>query len=330
MLEVVIVGSGNRVLNDFFPILIYLHKIKKLKVIGVVNRTKKNSELLLNYFKCNYYENLDKLFINNKKNLNVILSVNSKIKDSLVKCLVKKNCNILIDTPTSHSFKLLNKLSKYKYSICTAEDFIYNPITLRFLSIVKNQTSKNFQIYNKNFTTNYHFFSLIKYFVTEKILHCKVETNLNSKNSILNEKINFSNITFKSDTPFNKRDNSIDKELIYNDIENNKISSNEIIDQLSIEYIQKKDNIFLYLNEYLKKDKNFCESHIIKFKKIMKLIGLMNVIEQWFLAIISKNKIFYSTDYASDILLLLKSSSISRILNISICPNKIKFLKNLL
>ena len=48
MLEVVIVGSGNRVLNDFFPILIYLHKIKKLKVIGVVNRTKKNSELLLN------------------------------------------------------------------------------------------------------------------------------------------------------------------------------------------------------------------------------------------------------------------------------------------
>ena len=58
----------------------------------------------------------------------------------------------------------------------------------------------------------------------------------------------------------------------------------------------------------------------------MKLIGLMNVIEQWFLAI-HQNKIFYSTEYASDILLILKSSSISRILNISISPNKIKFLK---
>lgn len=114
MLEVLIVGSGNRVLKDFFPILIYLHEIKKLKVIGVVNRTKTNSEYLLSYFKCNYYENLDELFINNNQNLNVILSVNSKIKDYFVKYLVKKNCNILIDTPTSHSFKLLNKLSKYK------------------------------------------------------------------------------------------------------------------------------------------------------------------------------------------------------------------------
>jgi hypothetical protein len=330
MLEVVIVGSGNRVLKDFFPLLIYLHKIKKLKVIGVVNRTKANCELLLSYFKCNYYENLDELFKNNKQNLNVILSVKSKIKDNFVKYLVKKNCNILIDTPTSHSFKLLNKLSKYKYSICTAEDFLYNPIILRFLSVIKNLKSKKFQIYNKNFTTNYHFFSLIKYFVNEKTLHCKVETNLKPKDSILNEKINFSNITFKSETPLNKRDNLIDKELIYNDLENIRISSNEIIDQLAIEYAKRKDNLFLYLNEYLIKYKVFCQSDKLKFKKIMKLIGLKNVIEQWFLAITSKNKIFYSTDYASDILLLLKSSSISRILNISINPKKIKFLKNLL
>ena len=44
MLEIIIVGSGNRIKKDYFPILNYLEKTNKLKITGVVNRTKKNSQ----------------------------------------------------------------------------------------------------------------------------------------------------------------------------------------------------------------------------------------------------------------------------------------------
>lgn len=327
MLEIIIVGSGNRMIKDYLPILIYLEKTNKLKIKGVVNRTKKNSQYLLKQFKCKYYKNMDELFANNKKKLNVILSVNSEIKDSFMKHLISRNCNILVDTPPSQSLKLLNKVNYYESSICFAEDFLLNPITLRFLNLVKKESFENLIIYNRNYTANYHFFSLIKHFINEKILNCKVKSTLNLKNLILKEKISYNEIVFISETFLNHRNLLKNNELYFKNLYNLKISTNDILNQLQVEYVENRDNFFLYLNDYLKKDYSLLDLNNFKFKKIMKLIGLKSTIELWLESFSSKNVKFYSSDYALEIMLLLKSSSISRRLNVSIYPTKIKFLK---
>ena len=327
MLEIIIIGSGNRVIKDYLPILIYLEKTNKLKVTGVVNRTKKNSQYLLKQFKCKYYKNMDELFVNNKKKLNIILSVNLEVKDSFMKYLISKKCNILVDTPPTKSLKLLNKVNYYENSIYFAEDFLLNPITLRFLNLVKKKSIVNFIICNKNYTANYHFFSLIKHFINEKILNCNVKSILNSKNLILKEKISYNEKVFISETFFNHRNLLKNNELYFKDLNNFKISTNDIFNQLQVEYVKNKDNFFLYLNDYLKRDYSFLDSNNFKFKKIMKLIGLKSTIELWLESFSLKSTKFYSSDYASEIMLLLKSSSISRRLNVSIYPAKIKFLK---
>ena len=326
MFNLIIIGSGNRVIKDYLPILEYLHINKQINVVGVVNRTKKKSQILLDKFQGPYFKDLDELFIYQKKKFNVILSINPRIKDHYLNILLNKKLNVLVDTPPSNSIKFLGKISNYKKTIYFAEDFLYNPIFLRFLNKINKTKKKKFKIFNNYFIANYHFFTIIKHFIKKNVLECKIKSNLINDDNTLKEKIIYNDVAFESLSNFHSRSLNDEKELYYIDSDNTKISTKEILNELLEEFSKNNEKFYAFLNDYLSSDVDY-ENYQKKFKKIMKLIGLKNSIENWIVSSFSNKETFFSTRYAIDLMLLIKSSSISRKLNISIKPKNFKFLK---
>lgn len=326
MFNLIIIGSGNRVIKDYLPILEFLYINKKINIVGVVNRTKKKSQILLDKFKCPYFKDLDELFVNQKKKLNVILSISPGIKDDYLNLLLSKKFNVLVDTPPSNSIKFLEKISKNEKKIYFSEDFLYNPIVLRFIDKINKINKKKFIIFNNYFTTNYHFFTIIKYFVKNNILECKLKSNLIQDDNTLAEKLIYNEGTFESLSDFHSRGLNDQKELYYLDSDNTKISTKEILNELLLEFSKNNEKFYMFLNNYLSTDTDY-ENYQTRFKKIMKLTGLKNSIEDWITSCSSDRETFFSTSYARDLMVILKSSSISRKLNISITPKNFKFLR---
>lgn len=326
MIELILVGSGKRVYRDFYPILKYLNHKKKIKLKAIVNRTKENSDNMIKEFKCAYYKNLDELFINNETCMNIILSINQSIKDNYVLKLLKKNYNVFIDTPPSHKIKFLNSLSYFKSKITFAEDQILNPIVLEFQKLIKENKENNFEFINNNFTTSYHFFSILKSFFGKNFLNCNLVSKFQN-NNLIDDDVYYGEVKIKSLTEVNRNLYNKNKQLIFFDINKKKITSNEIMNEVIHKLENEKDDLYLFLKDYIKNKENYEDYQLERSRKILKLIGLKNMIDNWCNSFIINEKILFSTESATETLIFLKTTSISRKLNIKLNPSKLKLIK---
>ena len=326
MIELILVGSGKRVYGDFYPILKYLNHKKKIKLKAIVNRTRENSDDMIKEFKCGYYKNLDELFTNNESCMNIILSIHQGIKDNYVLKLLKKNYNVFIDTPPSNKIKFLNNLSSFKSKITFAEDQILNPIVLEFKKLIKENKGKNFEFINNNFTTNYHFFSILKSFFGKNFLNCNLVSKF-QKNKSINDNIYYGAVKIKSFTEVNRNLDSKNKQLIFFDINKKKISSNEIMNEIIHKLENTKDDLYFFLRDFLQNKENYENYQLERSRKILKLIGLKNMMDNWCNSFITNEKILFSAESATETLIFLKTSSISRKLNIMLKPSKFKLIK---
>tara|TARA_B100000401_G_C52794732_1_gene715275 strand:- start:991 stop:1980 length:990 start_codon:yes stop_codon:yes gene_type:complete len=329
MMELFIIGSGNRILNDYLPMLKYLQSKNNIKVVGVINRTKKNCEYLLEEFQCKYFSSIKDLDIK-KKQGNFILSINHTVKDKSVKELIKKNFNIFIDTPLSKSMRLLRKVSKKNLKISFAEDFFGSPITMKLISLINQNNVNKFEIVNKNFTTNYHFFSIIGQIIRKEMLNCNISSRIDEDKKIVFDKISYGKIIFRSETNLIKQNNQLEKEFYFSDFKNKNISSKNILDDIIESLISTDDEFFNYLKENIKTNIDITNSIYLKNKKILKIIGLKNMFTNWINSILNNEEIFLTPKNACEILFLLKTASISRKLNISMNPSKLKLIQYLL
>ena len=84
------------------------------------------------------------------------------------------------------------------------------------------------------------------------------------------------------------------------------------------------------MKENIKTNIDITNSIYLKNKKILKIIGLKNMFTNWINSILNNEEIFLTPKNACEILFLLKTASISRKLNISMNPSKLKLIQYLL
>ena len=83
----------------------------------------------------------------------------------------------------------------------------------------------------------------------------------------------------------------------------------------------------MFLKDYIKNKENYEDYQLERSRKILKLIGLKNMIDNWCNSFIINEKILFSTESATETLIFLKTTSISRKLNIKLNPSKLKLIK---
>ena len=98
---------------------------------------------------------------------------------------------------------------------------------------------------------------------------------------------------------------------------------NKIIHKLE----NKKDDLYFFLRDFLQNKENYENYQLERSRKILKLIGLKNMMNNWCNSFITNEKILFSTESATETLIFLKTSSISRKLNIMLKPSKFKLIK---
>lgn len=128
--NILIIGSGHRVQDNFLPAIFYLKKKYDLCLVGIYSRTFSNAEKVAKKW------NLDALPYNfNLLHLEISMVVISITTNNVIDTLLKlenykKKLKIIIDTPAFIFFKdlpILKRISN-KHDIFVASDFMYFPI----------------------------------------------------------------------------------------------------------------------------------------------------------------------------------------------------------
>ena len=138
--KILIIGSGNRIKDNFLPAIFYLKKNYDLSVIGVYSKTFSNCKRIAEEWNLNalsYDTNLLRLDMST-----VIISITTiNVISTLLKLEnYNKRLKIIIDTPAFIFFRdlpVLKRLSK-KHDIFVASDFMYFPIFNLLREITKS------------------------------------------------------------------------------------------------------------------------------------------------------------------------------------------------
>ena len=138
--KILIIGSGNRIRDNFLPAIFYLKKNYNLNVIGVYSKTFSNCKKVAEEWNLNaltYDTNLLRLDMST-----VIISITTiNVISTLLKLEnYNKKLKIIIDTPAFIFFRdlpVLKRLSK-KHDIFVASDFMYFPIFNLFREIANS------------------------------------------------------------------------------------------------------------------------------------------------------------------------------------------------
>lgn len=139
--KILIIGSGNRVQDNFLPSLFYLKKKYDLNIIGLYSRTFSNAKKVANNWNLNALSYDTNLLMLDMSMVIISITTTNVISSLLKLENYEKKLKIIIDTPAFINFRdlpILKRLSK-KHDIFVASDFMYFPIFNLFREVANSK-----------------------------------------------------------------------------------------------------------------------------------------------------------------------------------------------